>query len=192
MCSRPLPLCLALSTFDDASPVHRRIRSEETNMPSVYIETSIVSYLTARPSQNLMVAAWQGITAEWWDRHRLDYQLCTSGLTLEEAGRGDPEAAIRRMARLEGIPLLAMTDRAIELAGRLLHPGPLPLQAAEDALHIALSAVHAVDFLLTWNFRHIDNAQTKPHVRELCVQNGYHCAEICTPQELTGGALYEG
>ena len=161
-------------------------------MSSVYIETSIVSYLTARPSQNLLVAAWQGITAEWWDHHRLEFQLCTSGLVLEEAGRGDPEAAARRAACLEGMPLLAMTEEAIELSGRFLSPGPLPSTAAEDALHIALSAVHAVDYLLTWNFRHLDNAQTKPLVRALCTQNGYRCPEICTPQELIGGALYEG
>lgn len=160
-------------------------------MPSVYIETSIVSYLTARPSQNLLVAAWQGITVEWWEHHRPEYQLCTSGLVLEEAERGDPEAAARRMACLEGMPLLTVTDEAIELAGRLLHPGLLPAAATEDALHIALSVVHAVDYLLTWNFRHIDNAQTKPHVRALCLQDGHSFPEICTPQELMGGALYE-
>jgi hypothetical protein len=160
-------------------------------MPSVYIETSIASYLTARPSQNLLVAAWQGITVEWWDRHRLDFQLCTSGLVLEEAGRGDPDAATRRVASLEGIPLLAMTEEVIALSGRFLPPGPLPETAAEDALHIALSAVHAVDYLLTWNFRHIDNAQIKPLVRGLCRENGFDCPEICTPQELIGGALYE-
>ena len=161
-------------------------------MPSVYIETSIVSYLTARPSQNLLVAAWQGITVEWWDYHRLDFQLCTSGLVLEEAGRGDPEAAARRLACLEGMPLLAATDEVIALAGTLLAPGPLPFAATEDAFHIALSAVHAVDYLLTWNCKHIANAQTKPHVREQCARNGYRCPEICTPQELIGGAWYEG
>jgi len=161
-------------------------------MSSVYIETSIVSYLTARPSQNLLVAAWQGITVEWWDYHRLGFQLCTSGLVLEEAGRGDPEAAARRIACLEGMPLLAATDEVMELAGKLLAPGPLPLAAAEDAFHIALSAVHTVDYFLTWNFRHIDNAQTKPHVREQCMRNGYACPEICTPQELIGGSWYEG
>jgi hypothetical protein len=161
-------------------------------MSSVYIETSIVSYLTARPSQNLLVAAWQSITVEWWEHHRFKYQLCTSGLVLEEAGRGDPEVAARRIACLEGMPLLAATDEAIELAGKLVSPGPLPLTATDDALHIALSAIHVVDYLLTWNFRHLDNAQTKPHVRALCLQNGYHCPEICTPQELIGGDVYEG
>jgi len=161
-------------------------------MPSVYIETSVVSYLTARPSQNLLVAAWQGVTVEWWDHHRSGFQLCTSGLVLEEAARGDPEAAARRVACLEAIPLLRVTDAAIELARHFIHPGPLPLAAAEDALHIALSAVHGVDYLLTWNFRHIDNAQSKPLVRERCLESGYRCPEICTPQELMGGSADEG
>ena len=113
-------------------------------------------------------------------------------MVLEEAGRGDPEAAARRVARLEEIPLLALTEEVMALSSLLLPPGPLPETAAEDALHIALSAVHAVDYLLTWNFRHIDNAQTKPLVRTRCRENGYNCPEICTPQELIGGALYEG
>ena len=85
-----------------------------------------------------------------------------------------------------------MTDEAIELSSRFLPPGPLPATAGEDALHIALTAVHAIDYLLTWNFRHIDNAQTKPLIRDLCTQHGYRCPEICTPQELLGGASYEG
>ena len=110
---------------------------------------------------------------------------------LEEAGRGDPEAATRRIACLEALPLLTVTDEAIELADKLLRADLLPSIAAEDALHIALSTVHAVDYLLTWNFRHIDNARTKPLIRELCLRDGYSFPEICTPQELMGGALYE-
>ena len=161
-------------------------------MPSMYIETSIVSYLTARPSQNLSVAAWQDVTATWWNRCRQDFELCSSALVLEEAGRGDREAATHRLAHLEGIPLLAVTDQTTSLAGTLINHGPLPITAADDALHIALSAVHAVDYLLTRNFRHIDNALTKPLVRELCTQNGYRCPEICTPQELIGGLPDEG
>ena len=161
-------------------------------MASIYIETSIVSYLAARSSQNLLVTAWQDVTATWWNRYRQDFDLCSSALVLAEASRGDQDAATRRVAHLEGIPLLTMTDQAISLAGSLVDPAPLPVAAADDALHIALSAVHAVDYLLTWNFRHIDNALTKPLVRELCTQNGYRCPEICTPQELIGGRQDEG
>ena len=155
-------------------------------MPSVYIETSIVSYLTARPSPSALVAAWQEVTVSWWSHQRQDFDLCTSALVLEEANRGDPEAAQRRMAHLERIPLLAVSDQVIEFAGRLVHPGPLPIRAADDAFHIALSAVHTVDYLLTWNFKHIDNALLKPRVRELCTEHGHPCPEICTPQEMIG------
>ena len=108
---------------------------------------------------------------------------------IEEASRGDPEAAERRMAHLEGIPLLAASDQVIKFAGRLVHPGPLPIGAADDAFHIALSAVHAVDYLLTWNFKHIDNALIKPRVRALCTEHGHPCPEICTPQEMIGDLL---
>ena len=158
-------------------------------MPSVYIETSIVSYLTARPSQSLLVAAWQDVTVSWWNHQRQDFDLCTSALVLEEASRGDQEAAERRIAHLEGIPLLAVSDPAIEFAGRLVHSGPLPVEAADDAFHIALSVVHAVDYLLTWNFKHIDNALIKPRIRALCTEHGHPCPEICTPQEMIGDLL---
>ena len=158
-------------------------------MPSVYVETSIVSYLTARPSPSPLVAAWQEVTVSWWNHQRRDFDLCTSALVIEEASRGDPEAAERRMAHLEGIPLLAASDQVIKFAGRLVHPGPLPIGAADDAFHIALSAVHAVDYLLTWNFKHIDNALIKPRVRALCTEHGHPCPEICTPQEMIGDLL---
>ncbi len=156
-------------------------------MPSVYIETSIVSYLTARPSQSLLVAAWQDVTVTWWSYHRQDFDLCTSALVIEEASRGDQEAAGRRIAHLEGIPLLPVSDQVIEFARRLVHPGPLPVEAADDAFHVALSAVHAVDYLLTWNFKHIDNALIKPQFRAICLKHGYPSPEICTPQEMVGG-----
>ena len=161
-------------------------------MASVYLETSIVSYLTARPSPSPLVAAWQEVTAWWWNNCRQEFDLYTSALVLEEASRGDREAAERRTEPLQGIPLLVVSDRVVEFAERLIAPGPLPLRAADDALHIALSVVHAVDYLLTWNFRHIDNALIKPRIRELCATHGYPCPEICTPQEMVGGPLEDG
>ena len=93
-------------------------------MSSVYLETSIVSYLTARQSLSPLLAAWQELTETWWNHERRNFELCTSALVLEEANRGDPEAAERRMAHLEGIPLLAVSDQVIEFAGRLVHPCP--------------------------------------------------------------------
>ena len=155
-------------------------------MKKVYIETTIISYLTARPSKNILATAWQELTKEWWTHRRTYFDLFTSELVLAEAYKGDAEAAQRRLNHLENIPIIATTDSAIEFARRLINEGPLPEKAIDDALHIALSAVHRIDYLMTWNFKHIDNAEMKPSIRELCILHGYHYPEICTPQELMG------
>lgn len=153
-------------------------------MKSVYIETSIASYLAARPSRDLRAAAWQQTTIQWWEQERPKYELFTSELVLVEAGVGDADAAGRRLAVLETLPLLSATDDAKELAGRLMAAGGIPPRAEVDALHIALACVHGMDYLLTWNCRHIDNATTKPATRSICAVAGYTCPEICTPLEL--------
>lgn len=153
---------------------------------TVYIETSIVSYLTARPSSELLAAAWQKVTIDWWDTQRNRFDLLASDLVIEEAGRGDDTAVARRLEALAGIPLLAITDEVLALSEALIQGGALPREAIGDSLHIALTAVHGVDYLLTWNYRHIDNAEKKPSIRKVCLANGYGYPEICTPQELMG------
>ena len=153
-------------------------------MKSVYIETSIVSYLTSRPSRDLRAAAWQETTIQWWEQERPKYDLATSELVLAEARAGDADAAQRRVEALDGLPLLDVTNDARDLASRLITDGGMPADAAADALHIATASVHAMDYLLTWNCRHIDNAATKPIVRSICAVAGYTCPEICTPLEL--------
>lgn len=152
----------------------------------VYVETSIVSFLTGRASHSLIVSAWQSMTVDWWEKRRKLFDLYVSELVLEEAGRGDKNAAKRRLKSLETIPLLSLTDAAEQLSKELLVKKALPARATDDALHIALSAVHNIDYLLTWNCRHIDNAETKPIIRSIILSNGYNCPEICTPQELMG------
>ncbi|MBF0407915.1 MAG: type II toxin-antitoxin system VapC family toxin [Candidatus Riflebacteria bacterium] len=153
----------------------------------VYIETSIISYLTSLPSRNLLVAAWQSLTTEWWDKRRNDFDLFASELVMEEASRGDPLASKRRIKVLDGIPFLKLTDSAIHLSQKLISKGALPSKASDDALHISLAAIHRVDYLLTWNCKHIDNAENKPLVRAITISEGYHFPEICTPNELLGG-----
>lgn len=153
---------------------------------TVYIETSIISYLTARPSNDLLAAAWQKVTTDWWDTQRHRFGLFILEIVLEEAGRGDETAGARRLDALAGIPLLATTDEVIAFSQTLVEAGALPPTAVGDALHVALSAVHGIDYLLTWNYRHIDNAETKPIIRRACVGSGYSYPEICTPQELMG------
>ena len=151
---------------------------------SVYIETSIPSYLTARPSRDVRAAAWQQLTAQWWDEARKNYDLFTSELTVVEASAGNPEAAKRRLDSINEIPELKIDEEVQELAERLIAEDGVPRAAEADALHIAVAAVHRIDYLLTWNCRHIDNAAKKPIIRAICVNMGYSYPEICTPMEL--------
>jgi predicted nucleic acid-binding protein len=155
-------------------------------MKTVYIETSVVSYLTALPARDLLVAAWQSATLQWWQNRRADFELCTSQLVLDEAAAGHPEAAERRRRSLANIPILPITSAVSDLAASLLKEGALPEKAADDALHLAIAAYHGVDYLLTWNCRHLDNAEMKPMMRSVCAVHGYVCPEICTPLELMG------
>ncbi|MCF7849579.1 MAG: type II toxin-antitoxin system VapC family toxin [Kiritimatiellales bacterium] len=153
---------------------------------SVYIETSIISYLTARRSRDLIATARQQLTKEWWTGCRPEFELFASPLVEKEASCGDKDAAERRIKALDGIPMLELTGEAVSLAKVLMQKGALPENARDDALHIATAVVHGMDYLLTWNCRHIDNAATKPVIRSVCMEKGYACPEICTPEELGG------
>ena len=153
---------------------------------TVYIETTVVSYLTARPTGDLVGAAMQKMTADWRRTQRRRFDLVTSDLTVREAGRGDSGASARRLAMLAEVTLVRGTVEAVELSKALVRGGALPEKAENDALHVALAAVHGVDYLLTWNCRHLDNAETKPVMREVCRGLGYVAPEVCTPGELMG------
>jgi predicted nucleic acid-binding protein len=153
---------------------------------TVYIETSIVSYLTARPSRDLLVAAHQQLTVAWWDQQRSHYEIFTSQVVLAEARAGDPDAAQRRVAVLEHLPLLDVTDAAITLAAALVSGQALPAQAAQDALHVAVACVHGIEYLLTWNCAHLANARLRSRIEQICREAGYVPPIICTPEELEG------
>ena len=130
----------------------------------IYLETTVVSYLAARPSRDLRVAAHQQATSEWWTRRRDDFDLFASQLVVEEASAGDAEAALRRLGYLAGVPLLDLTDRSLALAEKLLTDAAVPAEAEQDALHIAVAAVHGMDYLLTSNCRHIANATMRGQI----------------------------
>ena len=155
-------------------------------MPRLYLETSVVSYLTAKPSTNIITAAHQLITNRWWTLRRDDFELLISELVLAEAARGDAEAATRRLAALEGIPRLGITKAVSELAGSVVQAHLLPAKAFPDALHIAIAAVHSVEYLLTWNCSHIANAELLPRVTTLVEDAGFNMPFVCTPEELLG------
>jgi hypothetical protein len=151
----------------------------------VYIETSVISYLAARPSRDLIVAAHQQLTHTWWSvRH--EWELSISALVIEEAKAGDAEAAKRRLNRLEGLSILHMTDLALDLSTRLIADGALPEKAKEDAVHVALAAAHGMDYLLTWNCKHIANATKRTLIERICQSASCAPPIICTPEELLG------
>ncbi|MCG6534648.1 MAG: type II toxin-antitoxin system VapC family toxin [Syntrophales bacterium LBB04] len=150
----------------------------------VYIETTVVSYLTAWPSRDMIVAAHQQITDEWWRTKRQDFELFASQLVLREAQAGNEEMAQRRMKVLGNIKLLEVTEEALALAEKLIARGPLPKKAAEDAAHIAVAVVNGMDYLITWNCKHIANAKMRDKIELICKTNGYKPTIICTPEEL--------
>jgi predicted nucleic acid-binding protein len=152
--------------------------------PRVYIETSIVSYLTARKSRNVIVAGQQEATRQWWSTAADRFELVTSQLVLDEAGKGDKAAAKRRLDSLAGILLLDIGETARSIAKELVQKKVLPTNAAQDALHLAISAEHAARILLTWNCRHLANALIRRRIDEACLQAGFLAPIICTPYEL--------
>lgn len=154
--------------------------------PRIYIETSVVSYLTARRSRDLVVAAHQQLTEDWWHLRRRDFELYVSQSVVMKASAGDPEAARRRLTAIESLALLDVTSEVEDLAASLLTLSVLPKKASEDAIHIAVSTVHGMDYLLTWNCRHIANAEIRQRLVDAMLERGYLLPVICTPEELAG------
>ncbi len=152
--------------------------------PKVYLETTIPSLLTAGPSRDVLIAGQQQATRDWWEERRQRYQLFISGLVLAESRRGDASAAEARDKVLSACNVLKYTEAAQQLARMLLAAHLLPVKAAVDAAHIAVAAVHEMDFLLTWNCRHIANATSVDKVRAAIATAGYAPPVICTPLEL--------
>jgi predicted nucleic acid-binding protein len=150
----------------------------------VYLETSVVSYLAARPSRDLIVAANQQITHEWWRTRRPEFEVYVSELVIQEASGGDETAAQERLQVLAGIPRLQFHEDVRHLAETLLAAIPLPPKAMVDALHVAFATLNGIDYLLTWNCTHLANATLRPHIERVCREHGYEPPVICTPQEL--------
>ncbi len=150
----------------------------------VYIETSILSYLAARPSRNPVTAGRQLITSRWWQVEANRYQLVISEAVEAECERGDREMVERRRKLLAHVSLFPINERILEVARLLIVPGGIPEKAGPDALHIAAAAVEQCEFLLTWNFRHIANVHIRRQVERILASHGYTKTTICTPEEL--------
>ena len=154
---------------------------------TVYVETTVVSYLTAWLSRDLIRAAHQQITQEWWQHRRKDFEIYVSEFVINEASAGDAEAAEKRLEALENILLLDVSADVENLAKKLIADKALPAKAVTDALHIAVAAVHGINYLLTWNCKHIANAEMQKAIEKVCEDRGCKCPIICTPEELLGG-----
>ena len=153
---------------------------------SVFIETTIPSYYVARQPRDIIQAARQQLTIDWWDGHRSRYELLTSQIVIDELAQGEVSMAQKRLQLLEDVRLLVIDDKVVELAENLHTDGVIPTKAIDDAFHIACAGVHNVDFLLTWNCRHIANPHNRRQIRRCFDRHGVGLPVICTPEELIG------
>ena len=150
----------------------------------IYIETTVVSYLTAKPSRDIMVAGHQGATRELWPELSASYETYVSALVFQEARRGDPDQAQIRLAAIKPFSMLDIDDEARSLAEKIVVRRAIPAEYPEDALHIAVAAVNGIEVIITWNFAHLNNPFTRKMVRQIVEGEGYECPEICSPEEL--------
>ena len=152
--------------------------------PRVYVETTVLGYLTSWPSGDLVVAGRQKITRDWWRYAVNVFDLVVSELVHREASAGDPQATGDRLEALKDLPVLAVGQRAEDFARALVAGGAVPSTEPEDALHIALAVVNGIEYLVTWNFKHIANAAMRSRIHSVCIAEGYDPSTICTPEEL--------
>ena len=156
--------------------------------PTLYVETSVVSYLTARPSRDLITAARQQLTRDWWADRRGEFELVVSPVVLDEAAVGDPAAAAARAAALVGVRVVKPPPEADALAEALMRDVPLPPKAATDAAHVAVAATAGAAYLLTWNFKHIANPVLRGRIADVCRAAGFPPPVVCTPEDLCESA----
>lgn len=152
-------------------------------MLAVYLETSVFGYLASRTSADLITAGNQRLTLDWWNNHRLNFDLFVSQAVVAECVAGASEAADERLAFLADLPILDIDDDARQLAKTLLADIPLPPKADVDALHIAVAAINGMDYLLTWNCKHIANPSLRRIIDEVLLAEDVVPPIICTPQE---------
>lgn len=152
--------------------------------PRVYLESSVVSFYTARPSRDVIALARQEITRAWWDKHLHEYEACVSEAVLDEVRRGHPAAADERLRAVAGLPLLPILPESGALAALYAERLSLPEKGVYDTLHIAIASLHGVDYLVTWNCKHIANAHMRRGLAEINMAEGLTIPIICTPEEL--------
>lgn len=153
-------------------------------MPRVYLDASVISYYTARLSGDDVIGAYQQTTRDWWRDERPKHELFVSRLVIAEISRGDEVEAEKRLRLIEDIPRLDIVPEAEALAKRFVDSRTLPPNAADDALHLAISVLHRIEFLLTWNCKHLANPMIRRKLDDVCRSAGHEPATICTPFDL--------
>lgn len=156
----------------------------EKAKPQVYLESSVISYHTARPTKSVVAQARQTVTRKWWTEHRENYEILVSQVVLDEISRGDSQAAQKRLALVREYSILGATAEAENLADEYLRTRLVPRMAEDDALHIATASIYRVKYLLSWNFRHIANVHVRESLATFNKRKGLHTPIICTPEEL--------
>jgi len=151
---------------------------------SIYLETTVVSYYTSKPGRDIIVLAHQEITREWWHKSIKQFEIFISEVVIEEASMGDPEAAKRRLEELRDFPHLELNDKVEETAQMYMEKLEIPEKAFRDAAHLAVASVHNIDYLVTWNCKHLANGEIIRKLRDISKDLGIHTPIICTPEEL--------
>ncbi len=154
--------------------------------PTVYVETTVIGHLVGRVLKDPIVAGRQTVTRNWWPFALTNYRLIVSGLVLDECGAGDPQIAGERLAIAGSFELIQTSPQVDELAENLLKSKAIPQTELRDAVHVSLAAVNGIEYLVTWNFRHIANVATRAAIESVCRSAGYEPPNICTPDELMG------
>jgi hypothetical protein len=155
--------------------------------PSVYLETTVVSYFCSRPSLDIVINARQQITQQWWEMRRGDFDLFVSDLVYKEISKGDAGAVTKRINAIKAFNVIEIDDEAIRIAETLVRQNAIPKEFIEDGIHIGVAAVNGLDYMITWNFAHINNAEKRTRIARSITAFGFDCPIICTPEELLGG-----
>jgi hypothetical protein len=180
----------SVETTSDSASADGVPDSRPTILPSVYLDTSVPSYLTSRPTREPLAWRKQRVSCLWWHAYRDRFKIYVSDRVLDEAARGNAEAAQRRIEVVSQLELLNVTDRATELATSILRETGLPEHVRRDAEHVGVAATHGVELLLTWNCRHLANPEITPKVRDACQRAGLRGPEICTPETAIRRSVY--
>ncbi len=153
-------------------------------MESVYLETTVLSYLVALPAQDPVVAGHQQTTYDWWHRRRANFNCCISQVVIDEISSGDPAEVKKRLLIADTLSVLSLTSETERLTESIMRSGVLPPKAIQDAAHVAVATVHGIEYLLTWNCKHLANATISRRIATLCAKEGFQIPSICTPEEL--------